>query len=104
MGQEILAYSNPYQKTSLYYWHRQIRSSEAEIDYLIQDNQAIIPIEVKSGSGSTLRSMHIFLESHKDSPYGIKFSTQNYSVFEKIQSYPLYAIAKVLLKNDLNSL
>lgn len=101
VGQEILAYSKPYQRASLYYWHRQARSSEAEVDYLIQDNQNIIPIEVKSGTGRTLKSMQIFLDSHKESPYGIRFSTQNYSEFEKVHSYPLYAIAKIFLKDGL---
>ncbi len=98
VGQEILAYSNPYKKGSLYYWHRTERSSQAEIDYLIQHDQYVLPIEVKSSGGTTLKSMQLFLEGHSNSPYGIRFSTLNYSVFQKIHSYPLYAIAKVLLK------
>ena len=58
--------------------------------------------EVKSGSGRTLKSLHYFLKTHKQSPYGIKFTTQDYSVFTDkdddfiIYSYPLYAIAKVI--------
>ncbi len=99
VGQEMLAYENPYKKASLFYWHRTERNSQAEIDYLIQQQGTIIPIEVKSGSGTTLKSMQLFLESHPNSPYGIRFSTLNYSVFQKIHSYPLYAIAKVLLEN-----
>lgn len=96
VGQELLAYSNPFKKSSLYYWHRAVRGSQAEIDYLIQKEENIIPIEVKSGSGTTLKSMQMFLESHPNSSYGIKFSTLNYSVFQKIHSYPLYAVAKAL--------
>lgn len=92
VGQEILAYSNPLIKPSLYYWQREARGSEAEVDYLIQNGELVIPVEVKGGKGSTLKSMHMFLESHAKSPYGIRFSMQNYSVFEKIYSYPLYAI------------
>lgn len=95
VGQELLAYTNPAKTAALYYWHRQAPSSIAEVDYLIQQKDTIIPIEVKGGHGTTLRSMHSFLNTHPQSPYGIRFSTQNYSVHEKIRSYPLYAVAKV---------
>lgn len=100
IGQEILVYSNPIQKQSLYYWRRVERNSQAEIDYVLQLKEAIVPIEVKSGAGSTLRSMHSFLDAHPKSQYGLRFSTQNYSIFEKIHSYPLYAVAQAL-KQDL---
>ena len=96
VGQELLAYGNPFQKGQLYYWERLAPSSQAEVDYLIQKNEQVIPIEVKSGAGSTLKSMHMFLESHPKSEYGIRFSTQNYSQFQKIYSYPLYAIYKAI--------
>jgi predicted AAA+ superfamily ATPase len=101
IGQELLAYADPITKGHLYYWRRSERNSQAEIDYLIQIKENVIPIEVKSGEGSTLKSMHLFLETHKNSPYGLRFSTQNYSTYEKIKSYPLYSAAKIFLnKND----
>ena len=92
IGQELLAYSNPIKKNQLYYWHREQRGSQAKIDYLIQIDQHIIPVEIKSGSGTTLKSLHIFLDTHPTSPYGLRFSTQNYSHFDAIHSYPLYAL------------
>ena len=92
VGQEMLTYMDPASHPSLYYWHRQERNSNAEIDYLAQQNEYVIPIEVKSGEGRTLKSMQLFLESHLKSPYGIRFSTQNYSEHNKIHSYPLYAV------------
>ncbi len=100
VGQEILAYSDPLRLKNLYYWHREERSSQAEIDYLIQKEQYLIPIEVKSGASSSLKSLHLFLQSHQNSPYGIKFSTQNYSIYENIHSYPLYAIAAVIAQQE----
>ncbi len=96
VGQELLAYEHPMKKAALYYWKRDARGSEAEVDYVIQQGRQIVPIEVKSGKGKTLKSIQLFLESHHNSPYGIRFSTNNYSVHENIHSYPLYAIAKVL--------
>jgi hypothetical protein len=55
----------------------------------------IIPIEVKNGAGKTLKSLHLFLESHANTPYGVRFSVQNYSEHERIQSFPLYAVAAI---------
>ncbi len=97
VGQEFLAYTNPIYYPELYYWHRHKANGSAEVDYLVQRNEHIIPVEVKGGKGSTLKSIHLFLESHPKSPYGIRFSTQNYSVYEKINSYPLYAIVQTCL-------
>lgn len=96
IGQELIAYSNPSIPANLYYWQNEARSSHAEIDYLTQKNAQIIPIEVKSKEGRSLKSMRIFLQSHSQSPYGVRFSTHNYSVFDGIQSYPLYAVASFI--------
>lgn len=90
IGQELLAYSNYVQKKQLYYWSRTERTSQAEIDYVVSLKQNIIPVGVKSGKGATLKSLHIFLEKHKNSSFGLKFSTQNYSFYENIYTYPLY--------------
>lgn len=103
VGQELLAYSRPVQKQQLYYWTRNERTAQAEVDYVMTIKQDIIPIEVKSGPGSTLKSMHIFLENHQRSPFGIRFSTQNYSVYENIFSYPLYAIS-MAMKSELTAM
>jgi len=99
VGQEILAYADPRQKAQLYYWQRMAKNSTAEVDYLLQDQENIIPIEVKSGQGTTLRSLNMFLETHARSSYGIRCSAQNYSVHEHVHAYPLYAIAPAVLHN-----
>jgi hypothetical protein len=91
IGQELVAASQVYEKNHLYYWHREARSSNAEVDYLIQVDDKVIPVEVKSGASGSLRSMHAFLLEHPHSPYGIRFSTGNYSVHGRIHSRPLYA-------------
>ena len=102
VGQELLAYSNPSDKQQLYYWTREKKGSHAEVDYLVLLNREIIPIEVKGGHGAGLQSMRVFLNGHPESPYGIRFSTQNYSVHDHIHSYPLYAVAALMgNKEDL---
>lgn len=100
VGQEMLAYDNPSRRRQLYYWHKESRIDQAEIDYLIQKKEAVIPIEVKSGTGRTLRSIQSFLETHTTSPYGIRFSTNNYSEYQRIKSFPLYAIAPIVGEGD----
>ncbi len=100
VGQEILSYSDPQELPHLYYWQRHERGSSAEVDYLITVENKVIPIEVKSKLGTTLKSMHHFLRSHPNSPYGIRISTHPYSQHEQIHSYPLYAVAKLMLMNN----
>ncbi|MCE3237343.1 MAG: Uncharacterized protein K0R24_324 [Gammaproteobacteria bacterium] len=99
VGQELLAYSDPREKAQLYYWQRHERGSSAEVDYLSTIQRNVIPIEVKSGTGSSLKSLQLFLKTHQ-SPYGIRFSTHDFSMHEKLHSYPLYAIAKLRNKTS----
>jgi uncharacterized protein len=96
IAQELLVSLPADRAQQLYYWHREARASQAEVDFLIEGNGKIIPVEAKSGKGGRLRSLKMFLELHPKSPWGIQFSTQNYSVFEKIHSYPLYAVRAAL--------
>jgi len=96
VGQEMLAYGQPHSKNTLYYWHKESTAQQAEIDYLVQLKGEVIPVEVKAGLGRTIKSLHYFLEKHPNSSHGIRFSTQNYSIHERVYSWPLYAIAHVL--------
>ncbi len=100
VGQELLAYAHPRSDTQLYYWQRETRGGEAEVDYVIQQETSIIPIEVKSGKGTSMKSMRSFLDNHPNSPYGIRFSSNNYSMHDNIHSYPLYAVAKIIADTD----
>ena len=95
VGQELLAYSNPSNSQQLYYWQRENKQGNAEVDYLIIINRNIVPVEVKSGHGAGMQSMRVFLRSHVDSMYGIRFSIHNYSIYDQIHSYPLYAVAGI---------
>jgi hypothetical protein len=93
IGQELLALSDPKFKQQLYYWQRMERSSNAEIDYIVQYQQSIIPIEVKSGKTGRLKSMHQFLEKYPQTPYGLRLSSDTYHQYDKITTYPLYALS-----------
>ena len=49
--------------SELFYWSREARSSSAEVDYLAVRDGQIVPVEVKSGAGGSLRSLHMMLET-----------------------------------------
>lgn len=49
----------------IYYWQREKKGAEAEVDYIIQHENQIIPIEVKAGTTGTLRSLHQFMKEKK---------------------------------------
>ena len=92
VGLEMLKSLSCYQQQSLYYWQREALNSNAEVDYLIQKQQHIIPVEVKSGKKGSMQSLHLFLKEKKI-PFGIRFSLENYSVYGQIRVYPLYAVS-----------
>ena len=100
VGQELLAYSDPIMKENLHYWRKKIDGTQYEIDYLIQLQQAIVPVEVKSGTNSHAASMKRFLETHAKSTYGIRFWADKEQREKQLHSYPLYAIAKPLIAGN----
>lgn len=104
VGQELLAYSAPQRKNDLYFWKRDKRGSQAKIDFVYEYQSKIIPVEVKSDQGSSLKSMHAFLECHPHSPYGIRFSSLNYSIMGKIGSRPLYAVCSLAQESQREAL
>lgn len=95
VGLELLKSGSCYEKQRLFYWHREAKSSNAEVDYVIQRGRQIIPLEVKSGSRGSMQSLHIFM-AEKQSEYGVRASLENFSKYDKISVYPLYAIGNLL--------
>ncbi len=104
VGQELLCYANPESKAELYFWKRKEKNSSAEVDYLLQRGEQILPIEVKSKHGKTLRSLRLFLETHPKSSYGIRFSAHDYSITENLDSRPLYAVATLAHESQQEAL
>ena len=95
VGQEIIASQNHQMKPELYYWAREAKNSNAEIDYLIEKKEKIIPIEIKSGSSGRMKSMQIFLETYRPDK-GIKISQAMYKNEAKIIALPFYGIESFL--------
>ena len=80
------------QKGNIYYWSRRAKSSSAEVDYVAVIDGKIYPIEVKSGSSGSLKSLHLFLQTYNNSPEGIVFSMRPYAklIEKNITFVPLY--------------
>jgi predicted AAA+ superfamily ATPase len=89
VGMELLALQDPIKRPSLFYWAREAKNSNAEIDYLIAFREKIIPIEVKFGSSTKLRSMRLFMEQY-NCKSGIKVSQERFSKSDNITSIPFY--------------
>jgi predicted AAA+ superfamily ATPase len=90
-GLEMLKAMPPNRHSQLYYWQREKTGSHAEVDYLFQKGNAIIPVEVKSGTTGKMQSLHFFMRK-KQSEYGIRTTLENFSQYDKIKVFPLYAI------------
>ncbi len=100
VGQELL--SAGYE--DLYYWSRQAKSSTAEVDFLIENQHRIIPIEVKSGPAGKLKSMHLLLNTYPNVLNGFVFSDAGFGEIQeqKLIFMPLYFVyASVLKSADL---
>jgi predicted AAA+ superfamily ATPase len=81
VGLEILKASQTNTRSQLYYWQREKSGSQAQVDYLIQRGEAIVPIEVKSGTTGKMQSLHRFM-SEKQSEYGIRTSMENFGEYD----------------------
>lgn len=93
-GNELIKYLPQAQKKDIYYWHRESRASNAEVDYVIQKGMDIIPIEVKSGIKGKMQSLRLFLTERKIKK-GIRLSLDKFSIHGDIWNYPLYAISNL---------
>lgn len=59
-GQELLA-SGCRQRGPLFFWIREEKDAVSELDFLVQSGGRVLPVEVKSGSQGSLKSLHQFL-------------------------------------------
>lgn len=107
VGQLLRTIEPFYMEPLLYYWMREESQSSAEIDYLIQSQADIVPIEVKAGSTGHLKSLHVFMALKKlplavrinsDRPTitNINLTTQvNATANYKLISIPFYLLSQI---------
>jgi len=75
VGQELIASG-----TTPYFWAREAKSSQAEVDYLVSYDGEVQPIEVKSSSSGRLKSLHLLLKEHANCKTGYVLSDRPYSI------------------------
>ena len=89
VGQELLGRGDAYEKPCLFYWLREGKTGNAEVDYLITSGRSVLPIEVKSGKSGSLKSLAYFAKTH-DSPLAVRFDL-NKPNFQR-QPFPLLSL------------
>ncbi|WP_425058637.1 hypothetical protein SCACP_32940 [Sporomusa carbonis] len=70
-----------------YYW---VSDRSAEVDFIIQRQGSIIPIEVKSADNTKSKSLGIYIRTYKPE-YAVKLSTKNFGFEDGKKTVPLYA-------------
>jgi predicted AAA+ superfamily ATPase len=78
VGQELIG--NTFSVAdSLEFWTREKKESSAEVDYAVQYNGMIIPVEVKAGAVGKLRSLHQFIEASPHD-WAVRFYSDKFKV------------------------
>lgn len=92
----------------LHFWMRDGRSCNAEVDYVIQFDGAIYPVEVKAGTAGGMKSLHQFVHERRP-PLAIRFDMNRPSVQDircrlttgagevvyRLLSLPVYAVEEL---------
>ncbi len=71
-----------------YYWESE---RGAEVDFVIQREGRIIPVEVKSADNTRAKSLKIYMDTYSPD-YAIKLSAKNFGFENNIMTVPLYAV------------
>ena len=94
VGLEIQKSADAFTDRSLFYWHREAANSTAEIDYLMQYNGMVLPVEVKAGRRGAMKSLHMLM-AEKGISLGLRTSQENLSVLgDNVRIIPHYMIGE----------
>ena len=75
-------------KYRLAYWQSE---GKAEVDFVLQIDGKVVPVEVKKGRRNRSKSLGVFMQKYK-SEYAIRISKKNFGFENAIKSVPLYAV------------
>lgn len=70
-----------------YYWES---DRGAEIDFIIQRDGKLIPVEVKSADNTKAKSLNVYMQAYKPA-YAVKLSAKNFAFENNTKIIPLYA-------------
>jgi predicted AAA+ superfamily ATPase len=71
----------------LYYWNSENR---AEVDFLLDTENGVIPVEVKASDNVRSKSLRVYVEKYKPD-YAIRISSRHFGFANGVKSVPLYA-------------
>jgi predicted AAA+ superfamily ATPase len=94
IGLELKKTGSPLVDNQLYFWHREAKDSNAEVDYVTQYGNRVLPIEVKSGTSGSMKSLRIMMESKK-LDLAIRTSCENLGKLDFVNIIPLYLISEL---------
>lgn len=80
---------------SVAYWSS--NDSECEIDFLVQTENTIVPIEVKAEENVKSKSLHHFVTERYPLLRGVRFSMKDYIEQDWLINIPLYAVCSTEL-------
>ena len=75
-----------------FYWSAE--NSRGEIDFLVQDEERIIPIEVKAEENLQAKSLRVFVERNQGLK-GMRLSMSPYREQDWLANYPLYSVSAI---------
>lgn len=78
---------------SIYYWSSD--TSRGELDFLLQKDVSVIPVEVKAEENLQSKSLRFFIEKNAGL-HGVRFSMSDYRKQEWMINYPLYSVGYIL--------
>ena len=78
---------------SVYYWSAE--NSRGEIDFLLQNEDKIIPVEVKAEENLRAKSLRAFIERNPGLK-GVRISMSPYREQDWLTNYPLYSVDAVM--------
>ena len=118
IGQHLIDLSAGLEQPCLHYWLREKKSSNAEVDYVISLAGRILPVEVKSGTSGSLKSLQQFAfkkntelairfdlnpASLQQVEHTIRTATGKQQVRFALLSLPLYGVQELerIVRDDL---
>ena len=105
VGLEMLHHKSPNIRHDLYYWVRHAKNSQAEVDYISNYLQVVVPIEVKANTQGGMKSLWSFMRDKK-LHFAIRCSMENFGKFDYVDNEdnaevrhvwicPIYAISQM---------
>ena len=104
-GLELLRYREPNLRHELFYWSREAKNSQAEVDYVVQHRARVLPVEVKAGVQGGMKSLRLFMRE-KALLQAVRCSLENFGAMDYVDAEannanrrviicPLYALSQL---------